>query len=120
MKHAQKGKFILDFQNLQKIVGEVLRQPKNQDVKIEIKQSPKSKSLYLYVSADGEEICLRVSDHRNKGNLREILVGETTGKSHIHAKIEKTIREVRWRKFRKDLERVKNEFQANKSDRADQ
>lgn len=118
MVYKNKGKFILDKEHLQKAVDEVLKH--NADVSITIKESPvkKSKSLYLYISIDDCAICLRVSDHKCKGEVRQIIVCEDTGAANVCYKIERAIRELRYKKLRSVIEVIGNGHKAGKSHRA--
>ena len=116
MVYKNKGKFILDREHLQKAVDEVLKG--NKDVRIEIKKSPvkNSKSLYLYIYIDDETTCLRVSDHDCKGTVRQIIVCEDTGAANVCYKIERAIRELRYKKLQSIIAGVGNGYKANKGD----
>lgn len=99
MVYKNKGKFILNKEHLQEAVNEVLKY--NEDVSIAIEESPvkNSKSLYLYIVLDDCKTCLRVSDHKCKGEVRQIIVCEDTGAANVCYKIERAIRELRYKKL---------------------
>lgn len=106
MVYTNKGKFILDKEHLQQAVDQVLRY--NKDVSITIKESPvkNSKSLYLYIELDDCKTCLRVSDHKCKGGVRQIIVCEDTGAANVCYKIERAIRDLRYKKLQSVIEGV--------------
>lgn len=110
MVYKNKGRFVLDKGHLQQAVDEVLK--RNKDVSITIKESPvkKSKSLYLYIYLDDQTTCLRVSDHTCKGEVRQIIVCETTGAANVCYKIERAIRELRFKKLQSVIRTVGNGF----------
>ena len=115
MVYKNKGKFVLDKAHLQQAVDEVLK--RNGDVSIAIKESPvkKSKSLYLYIYLDEQTTCLRVSDHKCKGTVRQIIVCESTGAANVCYKIERAIRELRYKKLQSVIEGVGNGHKKGKS-----
>lgn len=119
MVYRNKGKFVLDVEHLQAIVNDILKQKNNKDVAIQVKESPvkKSKSLYLYISIDGCAICLRLSDHKCKGEVRQIIVGESTGAANVYYKIQRAIRELRYKKLQSVLKGVEYEHKTGKSHR---
>lgn len=101
MVYRKKGQFVLDIEHLQRIVDDVLRQPSNSDVKIEIHKSPnkKSKSLYIKIFIGEYSTVLRVSDHKCKGQVRAIIVSESTGNDNLYGKIEGAIKDLRYKKL---------------------
>lgn len=107
MVYKQKGQFELDINCLQRIVDDILKQPCNKDVEITVRKSPNknSKSLYLYFVVDGETTCLRISDHNCKGEVRQMIVCESTGKANVYYKIESAIKALRWKKLYRALGR---------------
>lgn len=115
MVYKNKGKFVLDKEHLQSAVDEVLK--RNKDVGITIKESPvkNSKSLYLYIGLDDCKTCLRVSDHKCKGEVRQIIICESTGAANVCYKIEKAIRELRYKKLQSVIEGVGNGHKKSKS-----
>lgn len=110
MVYRNKGKFVLDLEHLQKAVDEVLRF--NRDVRITINESPveNSKSLYLYIYLDDQTTCLRVSDHRCRGEVRQIIVCKDTGTANVCYKIERAIRELRYKKLQSVIRTVGNGY----------
>lgn len=118
MVYKNKGKFILDKEHLQQAVDEVLKH--NGDVSVTIEESPvkNSKSLYLHISIDDCEVSLRVSDHKSKREARQIIVGKDTGAANVCYKIERAIRELRYKKLQSVIEGVGNGHKAGKSHRA--
>ena len=116
MIYKNKGKFILDKPHLQKAVDEVLK--RNEDVRITIKKSPvkNSNSLYLYIYLDSQTTCLRVSDHKCKGVVRQIIVCESTGAANVCYKIERAIRELRFKKLQSIIEGIGNGYKKGKGD----
>ena len=107
MVYKIKGKFVLDIDDLQKIVNDILKEPRNKDVKITTKKSDNknSKSLYLFISIDGETTALRISDHNCKGSIRQMIVVGSTGKANVYYKIESAIKELRYKKLLRALGR---------------
>lgn len=107
MIYKTRGRFILDINCLQGIVDDILKQPNNKDVKISIRKSDNknSKSLYLFLFIDDITTCLRISDHRCKGEVRQMIVCESTGKANVCYKIESAIKDLRWKKLYKALGR---------------
>ena len=107
MVYRNKGQFILDIDCLQEIVKYILRLPNNEDVRIEITKSPKkhSKSLYLKIIIDDYSTILRISDHDCKGEVRQIIVRESTGIANVCYKIESAIKDLRIKKVRSLLDR---------------
>lgn len=101
MVYRNKGKFILNEQCLQKIVNNIMKQPQNHDIAIEIIKScnVNSKSLYLRFCIGDCTTLLRISDHKCKGEVRNILVGESTGISNIYYKIDSAIRDLRFKRL---------------------
>lgn len=97
MVFKQKGKFTLDEQCLRKIVDNFKKQPQNQDVVIDIKKShnAKSKSLYIRFYIDGYTTLLRISDHKCKGYVRNMIVSDSTGIANIYYKINSAIKDLR-------------------------
>lgn len=110
MVYKNKGKFVLDKEHLQRAVDEVLK--RNVDVSITIKESPvkNSKSLYLYIDLDGCTTCLRVSDHDCRGQVRQIIVCEDTGAANVCYKIERAIRELRYKKLQSVIKGIGNGY----------
>ena len=110
MVYKNKGKFILDKEHLQQAVDEVLK--RNKDIRITIKESPvkKSKSLYLYIYLDEQTTCLRVSDHDCRGQVRQIIVCKDTGTANVCYKIERAIRELRYKKLQSVIKGLGNGF----------
>ena len=115
MVYKIKGKFVLDKAHLQAVVDEVLKY--NKDVSITIEESPvkKSKSLYLYIVLDVCKTCLRVSDHKYRGEVRQIIVCEDTGAANVCYKVERAIRELRYKKLQSVIEGVGNGYKEDKS-----
>ncbi len=107
MVYKVKGKFGLDIYDLQRIVNDILKQPKNKDVKITVKKSDNenSKSLYLFIDIEGVTTCLRISDHKCRGEVRQMLVCGSTGKANVYYKIEKVIQELRYKRLLRALGR---------------
>lgn len=107
MVYKHKGQFKLDIRILQKIVGDILRQPRNKDIKIDLKKSDNanSKSLYLFFYYGDVTTCLRISDHDCKGQVRQLLVSESTGKANVYYKIDKVIKELRFKQLFKTIGR---------------
>lgn len=107
MVYKIKGKFVLEVQDLQRIVDDIQKQPKNSDVKISVKKSDNvhSKSLYLFIYIEGATTCLRISDHRCKGAVRQMIVCGSTGKANVYYKIESAIKELRYKKLCRALGR---------------
>lgn len=107
MIYKKRGRFELDINCLQGIVDDILTQPNNKDVKISTHKSPNknSKSLYLYFYLDGATSCLRISDHKCRGEVRQMIVCESTGKANVYYKIESAIKDLRWKKLYKALGR---------------
>lgn len=101
MVYRKKGKFVLDIDHLQSIVDDILRRPSNNDVIIKVDKSPKkhSKSLYVKIYLDEYTTCLSISDHECKGQVRVIIVCESTGNANIYYKIESAIRDLRYKKL---------------------
>lgn len=97
----KKGRFVLDIDHLQSIVDDILRRPQNSDVIIKVEKSPKkySKSLYVKIFIDEYSTVLRISDHKCKGQVRVIIVSESTGNDNIYGKIEGAIRDLRYKKL---------------------
>ena len=91
MEYKQKGKFELNISDLQRIVDDILKQPRNKGVEIIVKNSDNqnSKSLYLFIHIEDVTTCLRISDHKCRGEVRQMIVGESTGKANVYYKIEK-------------------------------
>lgn len=108
MVYKNKGAFVLDKEHLQRAVDEVLK--RNADVSINIVESPvkNSKSLYLYIYLDDCTTCLRVSDHKCRGQVRQIIICGSTGAANVCYKIERAIRELRYKKLQSVIEGVKN------------
>lgn len=115
MVYRNKGKFVLDKAHLQQAVDEVLK--RNKDVRVIIEKSPvkKSKSLYLHISIDDCEVSLRVSDHKSRCEVRQIIVGKDTGAANVCYKIERAIRELRYKKLQSIIEGVGNGHKKGKS-----
>lgn len=97
MVFKQKGKFELTIDCLQQIVDNVLKQQGNEDVEITIDPSPYnfSKSLYLRFYIGDYTTSLRISDHECKGDIRQMIVTETTGVANVYYKINSTIKDLR-------------------------
>lgn len=107
MVYKHKGQFKLDIRSLRKIVGDILRQPRNKDIKIDLKKSDNanSKSLYLFFYLGDVTTCLRISDHDCKGKVRQLLVSESTGIANVYYKIDKVIKELRFKQLYKTIGR---------------
>lgn len=116
MVYKIKGKFVLDKAHLQAVVDEVLKY--NKDVSITIEESPvkKSKSLYLHISIDDIEVSLRVSDHKSRCEVRQIIVCGDTGAANVCYKVERAIRELRYKKLQSIIEGVGNGYKKGKGD----
>ena len=101
MIYRKKGRFVLNMEHLQSIVDDILRRPSNNDVIINIEKSPckQSKSLYVKIHIDEYSTCLRISDHKCKGQVRAIIVSESTGNDNLYGKIEGAIRDLRYKKL---------------------
>ena len=101
MVYRKKGRFVLDMEHLQSIVDDILRRPSNNDVIINIEKSPHkySKSLYVKIHIDEYSTCLRISDHKCKGQVRAIIVCESTGNDNLYHKIESAIKDLRYKKL---------------------
>lgn len=101
MVYRKKGRFVLDKDHLQSIVDDILRQPRNSDVTIDIEKSPcnQSKSLYVKIFIGEYSTVLRISDHKCKGQVRAIIVCESTGNANIYYKIDGAIRDLRYKKL---------------------
>ncbi len=101
MIYRKKGRFVLDKDHLQGIVDDILKRRSNKDVIIKIEKSPKkySKSLYVKIFIDEYSTCLRVSDHKCKGQVRCIIVGESTGIANVYGKIDGAIKDLRYKKL---------------------
>lgn len=113
MVYRNKGKFILDKQHLQEIVDDMLNRRAYKDVSITINESPRknSKSLYLYISIDDCQTCLRISDHRsNSDGVRQMIVCGSTGAANVYYKIERAIKDLRYKKLQSTLRTVGNGF----------
>ena len=117
MVYKNKGKFVLDREHLQSVVDEVLK--RNADVSITIKKSPvkKSNSFYLYIYIDEHTTCLRVSDHGCKSEVRQIIVCESTGAANVCYKIERAIKDLRYKKLQSIIAGVGNGYKESKGDR---
>lgn len=107
MIYKVKGKFVLDIYNVQRIVDDILKQPKNKDVKITVKKSDNenSKSVYLFLYIEGVTTCLRISDHKCRGEVRQMLVCGSTGKANVYYKIERVIDHLRYKRLLRALGR---------------
>ena len=107
MVYKVKGKFVLDIHNVQRIVDDILKQPKNKDVEITVKKSDNenSKSVYLFLYIEGATTCLRISDHKCRGEVRQLLVCGSTGKSNVYYKIERVIDDLRYKSLCRALGR---------------
>lgn len=107
MVYKVKGKFVLDIDDLQRIVDDILREPRNKDVKIVTKKSDNknSKSLYLFISIDNATTALRISDHKCRGEIRQMIVVGSTGKANVYYKIDSAIKELRYKKLLRALGR---------------
>ena len=107
MVYRNKGHFTLDVECLQKVVDYILKRPQNKDIRIEIEKSPNeySKSLYLRFYIGDDTTALRISDHECKGDIRQIIVGESTGIANVCYKIESAINALRFKRLRGLLDR---------------
>ena len=107
MVYRNKGHFTLDVECLQKVVDYILKQPQNKDIRIDIEKSPNeySKSLYLRFYIGDDTTALRISDHECKGDIRQIIVGESTGIANVCYKIESAIHALRFKRLRGLLDR---------------
>lgn len=107
MVYRNKGHFTLDVECLQKVVDYILKQPQNKDIRIEIEKSPNeySKSLYLRFYIGDDTTALRISDHECKGDIRQIIVRESTGIANVCYKIESAINALRFKRLRGLLDR---------------
>ena len=101
MVYKNKGRFTLEVESLQKIVDNILKLPRNKDVRIEIVKSPKSysKSLYLKLHIEEYSTILRISDHECKGEVRQMIVTESTGIANVCYKIESAINDLRFKRL---------------------
>lgn len=101
MVYRKKGQFVLDIDHLQSIVDDILKRPRNSDITIVIDKSPcvGSKSLYVKLYLDEYTTCLRISDHKCKGQIRNIIVTKNTGNANIYYKIESAIRDLRYKRI---------------------
>ena len=107
MIYKNKGKFELNINVLQRIVDDILKQQRNKDVKIITKKSDNanSKSLYLFIYIEGVTTCLRISGHKCRGEVRQMIVCGSTGKANVYYKIESAIKELRYKKLCRALGR---------------
>lgn len=107
MVYRNKGQFILNIDCLQEIVKYILRLPSNQDVNIKVEPSPRkhSKSLYLKIIIGDYSTILRISDHDCKGEVRQMIVKESTGIANVCYKIESAIKDLRFKRIRSLLDR---------------
>lgn len=101
MVYKNKGKFVLEKQCLQGIVDDILELPNNKDVKVLIEQSPHkySKSLYAKFYIGDYSTCLRISDHECKSEIRQIIVTESTGIANVYYKIDRAIKDLRFKRL---------------------
>ena len=105
MIYRKKGRFVLDIDHLQSIVGDILKQPSNRDVKMEIIKSPNknSKSLYVNITIEDCAVGVRISDHRCKGAVRGIIVDENTGNTHVYFALARAINGLRYKLLQRAL-----------------
>ena len=101
MVYRNKGKFVLEKQCLQSIVNDILELPNNEDVKIVIEESPHkySKSLYVKFYIGDYSTVLRISDHDCKTEVRQVIVTESTGIANIYYKIDRAIKDLRFKRL---------------------
>lgn len=98
-KYKEKGIFTFSYFNVKKCVEVV--QEKNPDVTIRIKQSPKSRTIYLYFNIGDVRNSLRISDHDNKmtsldpESRSNLIITEFTGISIVYQKIQARINALR-------------------------
>lgn len=101
MVYRNKGKFKLKKQCLQNIIDDILKLPSNKDIEIIVEGSPNkySKSLYVKFHIGDYSTMLRISDHECKTEVRQIIVTESTGIANIYYKIERTIKDLRFKRL---------------------
>ncbi len=106
MIYRNKGRFILEIECLQEIVNNMLKLPENNDIKIEIIKSinKNSKSRYLKFHIGEDTNLLRISDHYCKGEVRQIIVKESTGIANVCYKIDCAIKNLRYKRLNRLLE----------------
>ena len=107
MVYRKKGQFELSESSLMEVLESILKQPQNQDVEVRIDRSPNiySKSLYVRFFIGDYTTTLRVSDHECKGEVRQMIITDSTGIANVYYKIDKTIKDLRLKRLHGLMER---------------